>query len=159
MSRKSSKSIRFYILLAAGFVFIVIGVILLYLYSQPVEVSLHGILKAGMTDILTPNMNIGGTADIIITGSIFNITITDPVKHIIKSEARRTSDFNYNFTAEKDGEYKIEINNIGSSDLYIEGFAQNKLNEIAFSGPMMLIITGIIITGLAIRFKKVASLI
>ena len=47
---------------------------------------LHGIIKTGMTDILTPNMNIGGTADIIITGSIFNITITDPVKHIIKSE-------------------------------------------------------------------------
>jgi hypothetical protein len=138
MSSKSPKSIRFYILLAAGFVFIVIGVILLYLYSQPVEVSLHGILKAGMTDILTPNMNIGGTADILITGSIFNITITDPVKHTIKSEARRTS----------------EINNVGSSDLYVEGYAQNKLNGIAFSGPIMLIITGIIITGLAVRFEK-----
>jgi hypothetical protein len=154
MSSKSPKSIRFYILLAAGFVFIVIGVILLYLYSQPVEVSLHGILKAGMTDILTPNMNIGGTADILITGSIFNITITDPVKHTIKSEARRTSDFNYNFTAEKEGDYKIEINNVGSSDLYVEGYAQNKLNGIAFSGPIMLIITGIIITGLAVRFEK-----
>jgi hypothetical protein len=154
MSSKSPKSIRFYILLAAGFVFIVIGVILLYLYSQPVEVSLHGILKAGMTDILTPNMNIGGTADILITGSIFNITITDPVKHTIKSEARRTSDFDYNFTAEKEGDYKIEINNVGSSDLYVEGYAQNKLNGIAFSGPIMLIITGIIITGLAVRFEK-----
>jgi hypothetical protein len=107
-----------------------------------------------MTDILTPNMNIGGTADILITGSIFNITITDPVKHTIKSEARRTSDFNYNFTAEKEGDYKIEINNVGSSDLYVEGYAQNKLNGIAFSGPIMLIITGIIITGLAVRFEK-----
>jgi hypothetical protein len=153
MSRKSSKSIRFYILLAAGFLFIVIGVILLYSYSQPAEVPLHGILKAGMTDILTPNMNIGGTADIIITGSIFNITITDPVKHTIKSEAR-TSDFNYNFTAEKEGDYKIKINNVGSSDLYVEGYAQNKLNGIAFSGPIMLIITGLIITGLAVRFEK-----
>jgi hypothetical protein len=154
MSRKSSKSIRFYILLAAGFVFIVIGIILLYSYSQPAEVPLHGILKAGMTDILTPNMNIGGTADIIITGSIFNITITDPVKHTIKSEARRTSYFNYNFTAEKEGDYKIKINNVGSSDLYVEGYAQNKLNGIAFSGPIMLIITGLIITGLAVRFEK-----
>jgi hypothetical protein len=154
MSRKSSRSIRFYILLAAGFVFIVIGGILLYLYSKPAEVPLHGLLKAGMTDILTPNMNIGGMADIIITGSIFNITITDPVKHIIKSESRRISDFNYNFTAKKEGEYTIEINNIGSSDLYVEGYAQNKLNGIALSGPIMLIITGIIILGLAIRFEK-----
>ena len=154
MSRKSSRSIRFYILLTAGVIFIVIGVILLYSYSIPAEVPLHGSLKAGMTDILTPNMNIGGTADIIITGSIFNITITDPGKHIIKSQARRTSDFNYNFTAKKEGEYKIEIDNIGSSDLYVEGYAQNKLNGIAFSGPMMLIITGIIIIGLAIRFEK-----
>jgi hypothetical protein len=154
MSGKSSKPIRFYILLAAGFVFIAIGAIILYSYSKPADVPLHAILKAGMTDILTPNMNIGGMANIIVTGSVFNITITDPVEHIIKSEARRTLDFNYNFTAEKEGEHKIEINNIGSSDLYIEGYAQNKLNGIAFSGPIMLIITGIIITGLAIRFKK-----
>ena len=154
MPRKLSKSIRFYVLLAAGFVFIVIGLIILYSYSKPAEVPLHGSLKAGMTDILTPNMNIGGMANIIIRGSIFNVTITDPVKHIIKSEARRTADFNYNFTAEKEGEHKIEINNIGSSDLYIEGYAQDKLNGIAFSGPVMLIITGIIITGLAMRSKK-----
>jgi hypothetical protein len=119
-----------------------------------VEVPLHGILNAGMTDILTPNMNAGGMANIIIKGSIFNVTITDPIQHIIKSETRRTSDFKYNFTAEREGEHKIEINNIGTSDIYIEGHAQNKLNVIALSGPLMLIITGIIITGLAIRFKK-----
>jgi hypothetical protein len=99
-------------------------------------------------------MNAGGMANIIIKGSIFNVTITDPIQHIIKSETRRTSDFKYNFTAEREGEHKIEINNIGTSDIYIEGHAQNKLNVIALSGPLMLIITGIIITGLAIRFKK-----
>jgi len=154
MSHKSSKLIIFYSLLGAGFIFIVIGIIIVYSYSKPAEVPLHGILNAGMTDILTPNMNMGGMANIIIKGSIFNVTITDPVEHIIKSETRRTSDFKYNFTAEREGEHKIEINNIGSSDLHIEGHAQNKLNEIALSGPIMLIITGIIITGLAIRFKK-----
>jgi hypothetical protein len=152
MSHKSS--IIFYSLLAAGFMFIVVGFIVVYSYSKPAEVPLHGILNAGMTDILTPDMNIGGMANIIIKGSIFNVTITDPVEHIIKSDTRRTSDFKYNFTAEREGEHKIEINNIGSSDLHIEGHAQNKLNEIALSGPIMLIITGIIITGLAIRFKK-----
>ena len=130
MSHKSSKPIIFYSLLAAGFMFIVIGFIVVYSYSKPAEVPLHGILNAGMTDILTPDMNMGGMANIIIKGSIFNVTITDPVEHIIKSDTRRTS------------------------DLYIEGHAQNKLNVIALSGPLMLIITGIIITGLAIRFKK-----
>lgn len=140
--------------MGAGFIFIVIGIIIVYSYSKPAEVPLHGILNAGMTDILTPNMNAGGMANIIIKGSIFNVTITDPIQHIIKSETRRTSDFKYNFTAEREGEHKIEINNIGSSDLHIEGHAQNKLNVIALSGPLMLIITGIIITGLAIRFKK-----
>ena len=154
MSHKSSKLIIFYSLLGAGFIFIVIGIIIVYSYSKPAEVPLHGILNAGMTDILTPNMNAGGMANIIIKGSIFNVTITDPIQHIIKSETRRTSDFKYNFTAEREGEHKIEINNIGSSDLHIEGHAQNNLNKIALSGPVMLIITGIIITGLAIRFKK-----
>jgi hypothetical protein len=140
--------------LGAGFMFIVVGIIIVYSYSKPAEVPLHGILNAGMTDILTPNMNMGGMANIIIKGSIFNVIITDPVQHIIKSETRRTSDFKYNFTAEREGEHKIEINNIGTSDLHIEGHAQNKLNVIALSGPLMLIITGIIITGLAIRFEK-----
>jgi hypothetical protein len=154
MSHKSSKLIIFYSLLGAGFIFIVIGIIIVYSYSKPAEVPLHGILNVGMTDILTPNMNAGGMANIIIKGSIFNVTITDPVQHIIKSETRRTSDFKYNFTAEREGEHKIEINNIGTSDLNIEGHAQNKLNVIALSGPLMLIITGIIITGLSIRFKK-----
>jgi hypothetical protein len=155
MSHKSSKLIIFYSLLGAGFLFIVVGIIIVYSYSKPTEVSLHGILNAGMTDILTPNMNMGGMANIIIKGSIFNVTITDPVQHIIKSETRRTSDFKYNFTAEREGEHKIEISNIGTSDLHIEGHAQNKLNLIALSGPLMLIITGIIITGLAIRFKTI----
>ena len=154
MSHKSSKLIIFYSLLGAGFLFIVVGIIIVYSYSKPAEVPLHGILNAGTTDILTPNMNMGGMANIIIKGSIFNVTITDPIQHIIKSETRRTSDFKYNFTAEREGEHKIEINNIGTSDIYIEGHAQNKLNVIALSGPLMLIITGIIITGLAIRFKK-----
>lgn len=154
MSHKSSKLIIFYSLLGAGFMFIVVGIIIVYSYSKPTDVPLHGILNAGMTDILTPNMNMGGMANIIIKGSIFNVTITDPVQHIIKSETRRTSDFKYNFTAEREGEHKIEINNIGTSDLNIEGHAQNKLNVIALSGPLMLIITGIIIIGLAIRFKK-----
>lgn len=154
MSHRSSKLIIFYSLLGAGFMFIVVGIIIVYSYSKPAEVPLHGILNAGMTDILTPNMNMGGMANIIIKGSIFNVTITDPVQHIIKSETRRTSDFKYIFTAEREGEHKIEINNIGTSDLHIEGHAQNKLNVIALSGPLMLIITGIIITGLAIRFKK-----
>jgi hypothetical protein len=38
--------------------------------------------------------------------------------------------------------------------LYIEGSAYTKGNPIAFSGQMMLIVTGVIVAGLSLRLKR-----
>ena len=150
---RSSKQTTFYAVLAAGIAFIVIGIASVLYNNTPVSVPLKGTLKPGLTDILTPNMNIGNTADILINGSTFNVTITDPNKQIIKFE-HGISDFNYNFSSEKEGVYRIEIKNTGSSELTVGGHAKTKGSEIAFGGQMMLIITGIIVTGLSLRLRR-----
>jgi hypothetical protein len=150
---RSSKQTTFYTVLAAGIAFIVIGIASVLYNNTPVNVPLKGTLKPGLTDILTPNMNIGNTADILINGSTFNVTITDPNKQIIKFE-HGISDFNYNFSSEKQGVYRIEIKNTGSSELTVGGHAKTKGSEIAFGGQMMLIITGIIVTGLSLRLRR-----
>jgi hypothetical protein len=98
-------------------------------------------------------MNIGNTADILINGSTFNVTIMDPNKQLIKFE-HGISNFNYNFASEKEGVYGIEIKNTGSSELTVGGHAKTKGSEIAFGGQMMLIITGIIVTGLSLRLRS-----
>jgi hypothetical protein len=151
--RRSSKQTTFYTVLAAGIAFIVIGTASILYNNTPVNVPLKGTLKPGLTDILTPNMNIGNTADILINGSTFNVTITDPNKQIIKLE-HGISDFNYNFSSEKEGVYRIEIKNTGTSELTVGGHAKTKGSEIAFGGQMMLIITGIIVTGLSLRLRR-----
>jgi hypothetical protein len=150
---RSSKQTTFYTVLAAGIAFIVIGIASVLYNNTPVNVPLKGTLKPGLTDILTPNMNIGNTADILINGSTFNVTITDPNKQIIKFE-HGISDLNYNFSSEKQGVYRIEIKNTGSSELTVGGHAKTKGSEIAFGGQMMLIITGIIVTGLSLRLRR-----
>lgn len=148
-----SKQTTFYAVLAAGIVFIVIGIASVIYNNTPVDVPLKGTLKPGLTDILTPNMNIGNTADILINGSTFNVTIMDPNKQLIKFE-HGISNFNYNFASEKEGVYGIEIKNTGSSELTVGGHAKTKGSEIAFGGQMMLIITGIIVTGLSLRLRS-----
>ncbi len=150
---RSSKQTTFYAVLAAGIVFIVIGIASVIYNNTPVDVPLKGTLKPGLTDILTPNMNIGNTADILINGSTFNVTIMDPNKQLIKFE-HGISNFNYNFASEKEGVYGIEIKNTGSSELTVGGHAKTKGSEIAFGGQMMLIITGIIVTGLSLRLRS-----
>jgi hypothetical protein len=154
MPRSLSKPRTFYILLIAGIVFISIGIASILYSNTPLDVPLYETLKPGRMDTLTPNMNIGNAANITITGSTFNVTIKDPNKEIIKSE-HGISVFKDDFTAKKEGEYRVEIKNTGSSELTINGHAKTKVNStIAFSGPMMLIITGIIVTGLSLRFKN-----
>lgn len=105
-----------------------------------------------MADVLTPNMNIGNTAHVVINGSIFNVIITDPNKQLIKS-VDAVSNFAYNLIAKKEGVHRIEIKNIGTSELAISGHAKTKGSEIAFGGQMMLVITGIIVTGFSLRLR------
>ena len=147
-----SRKTTFYAVLAAGAAFIAIGIASVIYNNMPVDVPLTGTIKPGMADVLTPNMNIGNTAHIVINGSIFNVIITDPNKQLITS-VDATSNFAYNLIAKKEGVHRIEIKNVGSSELAIGGHAKTKGSEIAFGGQMMLIITGIIVTGFSLRLR------
>jgi hypothetical protein len=147
-----SRKATFYAVLVAGIAFIVIGIASVLYNNIPVDVPLTGTIKPSMTDILTPNMNIGNTAHVVINGSVFNVIITDPNKQLMKS-ADAVSNFDYNLIAKKEGVHRIEIKNIGTSELAISGHAKTKGSEIAFGGQMMLIITGIIVTGFSLRLR------
>ena len=148
-----NPKLYFYGLFVAGIAFIIIGIIsVLYSYI-PVQVDIGGIIEPDSQDILSPNMNSGNTAYILATGSLFNISISDPNKNTLDSK-QNISDFTYNLTADIDGEYIITIYNIGTSEVILSGFAFTKGNDFAITGQIMLIITGIIITGLAIKTKK-----
>jgi hypothetical protein len=149
----SKRKKAFYVLLFAGLAFVLVGTISAIYNAIPVEVSIDNTVQPGKIDTLTPNMNIGNTANITITGSTFNVTIVDPNEKIIKSENGIT-DFHYIFVAQKDGEHAITVRNTGNSQMYIEGSAYTKGNPIAFSGQMMLIVTGIIVTGLSLRLRN-----
>lgn len=149
----SRRRKTFYALFSAGAAFIVVGAISAFYNSIPVEVPIGNTVQPGNTDILTPNMNVQNTANITITGSTFNVVIAGPDDKVIKS-GNNLSDFHYVVVAKNEGEHRITIRNNGYSQLYIEGSAYTKGNPIAFSGQMMLIVTGVIVTGLSLRLKK-----
>ena len=149
----SRRRKTFYALFSAGAAFIVVGAISAFYNSIPVEVPIGNTVQPGNTDILTPNMNVQNTANITITGSTFNVVIADPDGKVIKS-GNNLSDFHYVVVAKNEGEHRITIRNNGDSQLYIEGSAYTKGNPIAFSGQMMLIVTGVIVTGLSLRLKR-----
>lgn len=98
-------------------------------------------------------MNMGNTANLTVTGSLFNITIVDPDRKVIRSD-NESSYFHYILVAQKEGEHTITVKNVGNSQLDIVGSAYTKGNPIAFSGQMMLIITGVIVTGLGLKLKN-----
>lgn len=148
----ASRSRIFYILLGAGISFIVIGSASALYTLTPVPVSLNGTVEAGQSDTLTPSMNVGNPVALSVTGSDSSIEIVDPENDIIRS-VTNVSDFRYNFTAQKDGQYLISIENLGRSDLYIAGSAFTKGSQIALGGQLMLIVTGIIVLGLGLRAK------
>ncbi|MDQ3838846.1 MAG: hypothetical protein M3297_06215 [Thermoproteota archaeon] len=148
----SRRRKTFYVLFFAGVVFIVVGALSAFYNSVPVEVPIGNTVQPSATDILTPNMNVGNTANITVTGSVFSVTITDPDGRAIKS-GNDLSDFHHVVVAKKDGEHKITVRNTGNSQLAIEGSAYTKGNPIAFSGQIMLVVTGVIITGLSLRLR------
>jgi hypothetical protein len=143
----------FYALLAAGLSFIIIGTISAVYNSIPLEVPIDNTIQPNKTDIITPNMNIGNTANITVEGSLFNITIIDPDRKVIRSD-NESSYFQYLLVAQKEGEYTVTVKNVGDSQLLIIGSAYTKGNPIAFSGQLMLVITGVIVTGLGLKLKN-----
>jgi hypothetical protein len=148
----ASKSRIFYILLGAGVSFIIIGSASALYTLTPIPVSLNGTVEAGQSDTLTPNMNVGNPVVLSVTGSNSSIEIVDPENEIIRS-VNNTANFQFNFTAQTDGQYLISIENLGSYDLSITGSAFTRGSQIALGGQLMLIVTGIIVLGLGLRAK------
>jgi len=149
----SRRKKTFYALLSAGVAFILIGAISAFYNSIPVEVPIGNSVQPGKTDLLTPSMNVQNTANVTIKGSTFSIAIADPDGKVIKS-GNNLSDFHYIVVAKKEGEHTITIRNTGNSQLNIEGSAYTKGNPIAFSGQIMLVVTGVIVIGLSLRLKS-----
>jgi hypothetical protein len=143
----------FYAALTAGIAFIVIGAASSIYTNTAVDVPLENTVRAGMPDIITPDMNVGNTASIMVTGSTFNVTIQDPDRQVLRAESNVTS-FSHDLTAKKAGEYTIEIVNTGNSDLKVTGYAQTKGSPLGLTGALMLVITGVIVVGLGLRFRN-----
>ena len=148
-----SRSGYFYGLLIAGIVFIAIGILSIYYSNTSVKVDVDGIINPDSVDILSPSMDRGGTAFISVSGSLFNMSITYPNKtDIILTES--SSDYSFNLTADQDGEYFIEINNLGKSNILVDGYAFTKGNNLSLIGQIMLIITGVVIAVLGVRTRQ-----
>ena len=147
-----SREKTFYILMISGIVFVIIGTLSIYDSNIPRAASLDGNVKTNATDILTPIMNPGSKANIAINGSRFDFAVYGPDKELILSVKNMTY-FNYDLVANKSGEFRFEIKNIGTSSLNIMGSAETKASPLALGAAMMLIITGVIVVGLGIRSK------
>ena len=143
----------FYAAIASGIAFIIIGGASSIYSNIAVDVPLDNKVRPGSPDIITPEMDVGDTGSITVSGSNFNIKIEDPDKQVIKSESNTTS-FSYDLTAQKAGQYRIEIMNIGSTELSVSGHAQTKSSPLALSGALMLLVTGVVVIGLGLRFRK-----
>lgn len=148
-----SKSVYFYGLLIAGITFITIGIISIFYSNISVKVDVDGVIKPYSKDIISPEMNIGDTAFISVSGSIFNMSVTYPNKTDV-TLTESSSDHSFNLTAGEGGEFFIEINNLGNSDVIVDGYAFSKGNNVAIIGQTMLIITGLVIVALGIRTRK-----
>jgi hypothetical protein len=143
----------FYIAIAAGIVFIAIGIASSVYSNVPVDVPLDNTIRPGTVDVITPDMNVGSTASISVSGTTFHIEIRDPDGQVIESRNGNSS-FSYDLTAQKAGEHRITINNTGTSDLTIAGHAQTKSSPLGLVGALMLVITGIITIGIGLRFRR-----
>ncbi|AIF85240.1 hypothetical protein NTE_03211 [Candidatus Nitrososphaera evergladensis SR1] len=142
----------FIAMLGAGAAFIVIGIAASIYANTAVAVSLDGTVKPGLADELSPDMNVGNTALMQVKGSTFDIQVKDPDGSIVTSQ-KDLSNFTYELTASKAGEYRIAIQNTGNQDVQITGTAQTKSSPLEFSGSLMLVVTGIIVIGLSLRFR------
>lgn len=143
----------FFAMLAAGAAFIAIGIAASVYSGVSVDVPLDGTLAPGLTDELSPEMNAGDTAALQVRGSVFNVEIKDPDGQLLTSQANQTQ-YSYELTAAKAGEYRFMITNTGSEQVTITGHAKTKASPLGFSGPLLLVVTGIIVVGLSLRFRN-----
>lgn len=150
ISKKASLAIFF----AAGSIFIGIGIVSIADSNIPRFVQISEIIKPNQTGIFTPDMNTGNIANISFNRSDASIVIMGPNNDIIMNKTQDKQIFNETIKAEINGKYKIGITNTGNTDLSLNLGAFSKASPIAFSGQMMLIITGIVIIGLGMRMRK-----
>ena len=143
----------FYATTIAGAIFIAIGIASSIYSAVPVEVPLDYTLRPGQVDVMTPLMNEGGRANIVLEGSSFEVDIIDPEGTEIFEE-RGNSTFTYELIAQKEGQHRIIVNNTGTADIMISGSAETKSSPLGLTGALMLIITGVIVVGLGLRFRK-----
>ncbi len=150
ISKKASLAIFF----AAGSIFIGIGIVSIADSNIPRFVQISEIIKPNQTGIFTPDMNTGNIANISFNRSDASIVIMGPNNDVIMNKTQDNQIFNETIKAENNGKYKIGITNTGNTDLSLNLGAFSKASPIAFSGQMMLIITGIVIIGLGMRMRK-----
>src|SRR6185437_4696448 len=146
-----SKKVSLIIFLAAGGIFIAIGFVSIIDSNIPRFVQVSEMIKPNQTGIFTPDMN---TGNIFFNKSTALVVITDPNNAVILNKTQNNNIFNETIKAEKDGKYKILISNKGKTNLDLNLGAFSKASPIAFSGQMMLVITGVIIVGLGFRMRK-----
>ena len=152
ISRKTSLIIFF----IAGSIFIGIGIVSVIDSNIPRFVQISETIRPNQSGIFTPDMNIGNIANIFFNKSSASIVITDPLNKVIINKTQNNKLFNETIKSEKDGKYNILITNTGNTDINLNLGAFSKASSIAFSGQMMLIITGIIIIILGIRMRNQA---
>ena len=149
-----SKKASLVIFFVAGSIFIGIGIASIADSNIPRYVQISEIIKPNQTGIFTPDMNTGNIANIYFNRSDASIVIMSPNNAVIMNKTQDNQIFNETIKAESNGKYKIGITNTGNTDLSLNLGAFSKASPIAFSGQMMLIITGIIIIGLGMRMRK-----
>lgn len=152
ISRKTSLIIFF----IAGSIFIGIGIVSVIDSNIPRFVQISETIKPNQSGIFTPDMNTGNIANIFFNKSNASIVVTDPLNKVIVNKTQNNKLFNETIESDKDGKYKILITNTGNTDINLNLGAFSKASSIAFSGQMMLIITGIIIIILGIRMRNQA---
>ncbi len=77
----------------------------------------------------------------------------DPNNKLIMNKTGNIGVLNETVTSEVNGKYKIQVINEGENTLNLNLGAYSKASPLAFSGQMMLIITGVVIVGLGIRTR------
>jgi hypothetical protein len=152
ISRKTSLIIFF----IAGSIFIGIGIVSVIDSNIPRFVQISETIKPNQSGIFTPDMNTGNIANIFLNKSSASIVVTDPLNKVIINKTQNNKLFNETIKSDKDGKYKILITNTGNTDINLNLGAFSKASSIAFSGQMMLILTGIIIIILGIRMRNQA---
>mgnify|MGYP000268178646 CR=1 FL=1 len=148
------RKLALIIFFVAGFVFVGVGILSIIDSNIPRYVEMTDVMEPNKSEVFTPDMNEGNTANIYANGSEWRIFVTDPANNLIINKTNEgKSILNETITAQMNGEYRIQIVNYGNSILDWNLGAFSKASSFAFGGQMMLIITGIVVIGLGLRAR------